>query len=1627
MRSALAWLARLALGVVLAAIVIVAMLLVTAHTGWGREQLRSRVEAALRDTFPGGAHVGALEGTVLGSLTLRDVELDRPDGKPLVTIAVLRVDLALWPLAIHTARVHDLVADGVHAVIAPSGPDAVPTRDTAPSPWRIELEQVAIQRAALELDAGGVKVALSDIAATGAGMVEHGVVTLFGWSHGRWAERGTELTAMAAVVLGSDIRVPAAYVTLGGATVAASGLTIDPISRDSRLFVGTGQLGGTLAVITSGRALAALFPELELSRDAADQLGEVLTTVDAGAAAPARGSGMAATTPSGGKGVAAESSAGRAGVAADSLVRDPVAAAGSSSRGTGVTAGSPSRGTGVGAGSPSRGTAGSPSGGTGVGAESGWGPWEVAVAAAAAPEMRLEVHARTEAGRLWASLRGDPARRIARGVVSVADVDLSEVTRGRWCGRGSAIAALDGSVDRVRGTVIVGGGLLGALEDLDRLRGAPVGSCGVAQAPGPAAIVALEATLDRATVAVIAGSHGAPHAFAVASAHRRGTAIELDDARAVARMQAVVAGGRRITGGLAVAASATGELAPALDLEVRGNTAGNNIAVDDVKVVSVQGPFEARVTAARVRGEAHLTAAGVRSGSTRIARIRADLANRSDGTYRVAATAWPDAGGLEIFADARVAPRGEQIVADIDRSRVTLSGGMTWAGRGGSVVVNPATIAVRGVQLHSGDASVALRGELARASGALVAHLAADRLAAVRIDERYRGVASGTLALARRGGAWSADGRLDLRDLGVDAANRSAPVNASAHLVLAGRRVTLDARASGAALGSAELVVDATAPRDPFDLRAWQALDRRALRSATITAHRVELSAVAALAVPPGRFEIREALRGTIDGAIDLAPGALHGGFAVRDVELPFAALDGDLTIAAQGADLGAHATARLSDLGSADLTARFAIPDRPFDPATWRRRGRDLLMEASAAVADVAIDPERLARLGVSNLLAAYGLDGPYRGRASAALTLDAAAADARLAIDVNDVIGGALVEPVTSRVAITAGPGGTHVQASLHARELSLGEIEGDVAMTLDRWIDDPGAVLRAPIAAGWTLPATAAAPVLALFGRRDLAAGAVDATVAVRGTLLAPAVAAHLGARELAVATRLGGRPPALLRDLEADASWDRGGGTLAIRGHEASGGELSASASGRLDALAAATGTMTARHFDIAPLAVVLTSVAPRLPGALVSAVGTVDADLSLASGRLGGALTLTGGALPIGAAVGTLRDASARVAIDDRAIHATVRGRLGRGTIDVTATAASDLITIDATLKLAGVSPIAALRPIIDADIDAKLHLGAERPCALGTVPARLCGDIAIKRARIALPDHGSTPLLDASAPDDLVFVEPDRAGGSPSPKPARGSPGPRPPAHPWLVANVTLDSTPVVAEDVAEGVAFHADVRSDQLAVSIGDTLGVRGRVEIDHADADVLGRRYVVEPSELIFEGTADPRLAIRMAHQFPELTLDVAVTGPASSPDLKLSSEPGGYTYDQLFGFFLGGEPGGDPNSQTREAVAGASARWLSGKLGRQINRVLPIKLDAVSCAPATSATTATGGSCTFGKWVTERLFVAYRQHLGGAPNENTGDVQVQIRMGRKVLIEGSGGDRGHHGADLLWRHRW
>ncbi|TMQ18970.1 MAG: hypothetical protein E6J90_19075 [Deltaproteobacteria bacterium] len=813
--------------------------------------------------------------------------------------------------------------------------------------------------------------------------------------------------------------------------------------------------------------------------------------------------------------------------------------------------------------------------------------------------------------------------------------------------------------------------------------------------------------------------------------------------------------------------------------------------------------------------------------------------------------------------------------------------------------------------------------------------------------------------------------------------SRSTPRRSPARRTSRWRKVGRRSTRTRPAAGSGRSISRSTPPR-------------RAIRSA----HEVALRGLA------GQLGSR-APSGTIDGTVDLAPAVLRGGFAVRGVELPVGTLEGDVSLAPLDGDLGAYATARLVGVGDADVTARFAVPLHPFDPDSWQHRGRDLVREVAADLDDVAFDPELLARLGIARWLADHGLAAPYRGHARAALALGAAAGEARLAVELRGVTGGALVAPLSPRVAISADRSGTHVHAALLAGaggdrgdDRGLGVLDGDVPMTAERWLDDPAAVLRAPITARWTLPETEAAAVLAILGRRELRSGTLEGSATIRGTVGTPIVPeARLTARDVAVVTPPGGRSAPVLRSLEAQATWGGASGRVTVTARESSGGELRAELDGRPDALAAATGTAALHGLDIAPITVFL-------PGALVAVAGTLDGDLALRPGaQVTGKLHVTGGALPLAAAIGTVREATADLASDGRTITAALDGRLGRG----------------------------------------RIRIAGDGPARLRRDAGQLRGEVVVERdGTIALTGRTGARLLDPALPADLVL-----AGASAAPR------GPRAPAHPWLVAGVTLCPIRIDARDAFDGVSFTARLRSaaqpgacdrstrpppsGPLEVSIGDAIGVRGRIEIQSDDVRILGQPYLVEPthdgpSSLTFDGTTDPLLDVRVSRQFPDLTLYIDEHSRLSKLEkARLSSDAGGYTENQLMAFVLGRPPSTAPNSEpprdrTQELVAGGT-RFLTGKVRPALNQILPIKVDTVSCelTSASTTSTTTTGSCSVGKWLSDQLFVGYRGRILAPPDENANEVQFQRRLGDSTLFEATGGDRGIIGADLLWRHRW
>ena len=217
------------------------------------------------------------------------------------------------------------------------------------------------------------------------------------------------------------------------------------------------------------------------------------------------------------------------------------------------------------------------------------------------------------------------------------------------------------------------------------------------------------------------------------------------------------------------------------------------------------------------------------------------------------------------------------------------------------------------------------------------------------------------------------------------------------------------------------------------------------------------------------------------------------------------------------------------------------------------------------------------------------------------------------------------------------------------------------------------------------------------------------------------------------------------------------------------------------------------------------------------------------------------------------------------------------------------------------------------------------------------------------------------------------------------------------------------------------------DVSLGQAPVG-GSPIGVVGDITAQRGEVELFDRRYQVDRAEAHFDGSIDPQLDIRITYDFPDVTTVTEIHGRLSKPELALSSEPGIYSQGELLGFLLGGEPNGDTQqsqAQTAAArVSGAGTSLIANQLSGYLKKSLPISVDVIKYEAATSVNSA---AVTIGSWLTHTLFLAYREHLDVRPDENESEGDVEYYIKPRVVLQGTAGDRGYDGLDLLWRKRW
>lgn len=281
--------------------------------------------------------------------------------------------------------------------------------------------------------------------------------------------------------------------------------------------------------------------------------------------------------------------------------------------------------------------------------------------------------------------------------------------------------------------------------------------------------------------------------------------------------------------------------------------------------------------------------------------------------------------------------------------------------------------------------------------------------------------------------------------------------------------------------------------------------------------------------------------------------------------------------------------------------------------------------------------------------------------------------------------------------------------------------------------------------------------------------------------------------------------------------------------------------------------------------------------------------------------------------------------------------------------------------------------------------------------------------------------EGQRQTHPTTLPSDVVFVD----GPRPSTAAARRAASPSP-----LGLRVDLWADPLFVR----GPELNLELANDlHLRTDRKGRPRVTGKVEIRRGRIRALNNTFEVRRATVSFSGevSPDPALNILLERAAPEALVLVQVTGTARAPRLTLRSDPPIYDQSQIISLLLTGrvdsrpESGGDRTTAITSAISQAL-------LGGIIQRVAPrVGIDVARVSFEESKDKTTGESqlraeTEVGRYLTERLYVAYRRVFGASSLENTNEGLLEYRISSRWLLMLLFGDAGVGGVDLLWSVR-
>lgn len=699
-----------------------------------------------------------------------------------------------------------------------------------------------------------------------------------------------------------------------------------------------------------------------------------------------------------------------------------------------------------------------------------------------------------------------------------------------------------------------------------------------------------------------------------------------------------------------------------------------------------------------------------------------------------------------------------------------------------------------------------------------------------------------------------------------------------------------------------------------------------------------------------------------------------------------------DLSVEGRAARGHATLTAELEarEAGHLTVTARGDTPAASADPAAWAALRLDDLtsveLHADGAHLDQWADALELPRLrGVAGADVVLGRSGRT---GEAAVRLDGfAMAETDAAID--------------ARAFVDARPDRTTLEATAFANDRPLLDADASTPLSLARLTSTSTAAIgELPVRAHVRAAEIPMKLLARLLGAKDDVEGSVALVGELSGALGDPKLEAHLHSADMrvgksafehfAVDFALNDRVVAAEASLRQAA-----GGRLVLDGTVGLGGDETLIVD------------LRANDFDLAFLSLVSGAGSATFGGV----AGKIDGEVEMRGDQerplVAGVLRLVGVRAVLVHPVPPMEDIDGELVFEERGLRFDIRGASGDGTFALKGEAAGGPsgLEVDSELEIEDVA-IAAGPKILDTDLTADIDV---------RFTDRLDVDVLVTGGAVKLPTKGATERLPVEDLEDVVLV--DELSAEPPPREPQDEEAAAPLAYRIQVR--TAGQLPIRSPDL------NANLRAD---VTVAQTDGVsttHGFVEVTSGTVNLFGRQWIIDNADVRLAGDSDsePRIDVRVRHDFPTVTVYVAVSGPPSSPRVRFSSDPGIYSQDQLLGFVLGGTPGStEEDAPLADQAVGAATGFLLGQVQSRLQDKLPIDTISVELDDSASAE-----AVSVGKWISSRVFVAYNHRIAPETDENTNAGLVQFRLGRGWMLETTYGDRGNGSADLLYRKRF